>query len=305
MSLTDLQYFLSLTSLDIIVLHDTWLSKGQGLILPNYNCFRCHRAHGRCGGLTILLSECFHHTAAICYETSTPDFEILGINLRLPSFSTPISLANVSFPHGVLSTDCSGSLLSRCLRDVVIMGDCNSHNTLWDLRTDAAGVRLQSWFGFKNLSVQNTGDCIVFFVACPDNTRITFWSTIDSGSTSDHVPIIFDMSFIISRVYRTMPKFTKTSQCQELLKNSLSRLQCADEESRVNGVLSSISTSLDQVTFRISFLCPTHRSPWWCATCTLAHRRRKAVWKTLMYNQSPHNWSNSTFFNTVFRRTVA
>lgn len=101
--------------------------------------------------------------------------------------------------------------------------------------TFAGGVRLQSLFGFSNLSVQNTGDytflrglfrSVIDLTVTGGNTAS--WSTTESESTDDHFSIIFDMSLILSRVYRTMRKFTNTSQCQELLKESLSRLQCAD-----------------------------------------------------------------------------
>lgn len=95
------------------------------------------------------------------------------------------------------------------------MGDFNSHNILWEVRTDAAGVRLQSWFGFNNLSAQNTDDytflrglyrSVIDLTVAGGNTWVTSWSSIDSGWTNDHFPIIFEVSLILSRVYRIMWK---------------------------------------------------------------------------------------------------
>lgn len=128
--------------------------------------------------------------------------EILALDITLPDCS-PFTLVNLYFPAGVQDTRSLNSVLASCRKEIVFVGDFNSHHVSWGFKTDSAGKRLWEWTLDNNLSCLNSK--VVTFVrgqtqsaldltfSSPSLT-ISSWNTIDCATNSDHLPIILKLN---------------------------------------------------------------------------------------------------------------
>lgn len=294
------------------MLQETWLKPEKSFQLKFYRSFRLDRPT-RGGGLLTLISSKICHKAKISFQVSTPECEILAIKLVLPGCS-PFTVVNAYFPSGVQDTSTLDSVINSCGRDIVISGDFNSHHISWGLRTDLCGTRLWNWSLDNRLTCVNSGSITFVRGRSYSSLDLTFsgpslsvtsWSTIDCSTSSDHLPIVFDVARPVTFIGVQVRTFINYNIFKKCLRNVLSSLSDAPTEQKTTIICSALESSQKKAQFEIGLNKRNSYSPWWNEECTRDYRKRKAAWKKLLHNQSPQNWSDYKFFRAVFKHTVS
>ncbi|KAL4101204.1 hypothetical protein QTP88_021224 [Uroleucon formosanum] len=128
---------------NILCLQETHIPKGappdrfkiQGFQLT------CHDDHPKYGTAIYIREDTSPYT--IIPPSNINDISFIGINVRGISIFNTYKPPNTSWAHGSLPTIPKPS---------VVLGDFNSHNTLWGYdTTDEAGEPLEEWFGSQDL----------------------------------------------------------------------------------------------------------------------------------------------------------
>lgn len=142
-----------------------------------------------------------YHKVTVTFEHVCSDCEILGLDFLLPGCSV-FTVVNTYFPNGVKNTDHLYSLFRNCSNATLLAGDFNSHHTSWGIKTDGCGKRLWNWVHDNNFQCHNSGQITFLrgrFSSALDltfssaNMSISSWDTFDNGTSSDHLPITFEI----------------------------------------------------------------------------------------------------------------
>lgn len=309
-ALTDLDFIVSKEQPDIILLQETWLTPCRPFYFHNYRIFRLDRLT-RGGGLLILVSLQFCHKAHKSFEFMSVDCEILAVTFSLPGCFA-FSVVNSYFPEGVISTSPLDAVLQSCENRVIICGDFNSHHVSWGLRTDSCGRRLSGWMNDNNMHCYNSGSATFFRWKTTSVLDLTFsnsgnissWTTLGHATSSDHVPILFEIVCPSRSPRARMIRHTNLHRMQNKVKIALQSVPSGNEERRAVQVTSIISDAVRSSQFIISSQ-KDGNSPWWNEDCARAYNQRQAAWKVLLRNQCPSNWTNYKFAAAIFKRTVS
>lgn len=261
----------------------------------------------------ILISTKFAHKAKVSFQLRRSDCEILMLDICLPG-CLPFSVANVYFPHGVIDSDPLDLALSSAEPPVVFAGDFNSHHTAWGFRTDSCGLRLLEWISDNNLTCVNSDSptyikgltrSVLDLTIRSRGVKVSSWSTVDCGTSSDHVPIVFDIEFPVRSLVRQNCTFVNYKKFEISLKEAIFSLAVENPTERATGLCAALTSSAQSALFEVRSKRFGSPSPWWNDECARSFRRRKAAWKKLCYNQCPLNWSNYKYFAAMFKRTVS
>lgn len=301
-ALTDLKCLVSKLSPDVIILQESWLAPRKPFRFRNFRVFRLDRC-ARGGGLLILVSPQFCHRARMSFQHLSVECELLAVDFSLPG-CLPFSLVNVYFPNGVVSSVPLDAALASCNRLAVFAGDFNSHHVAWGYRTDQCGRRLWDWVGDNGLTCHNSGTATFFRGRARSVLDLTFstsrfvssWDIVDYATSSDHLPVIFEVPCLPLSPQRRVQKFINYNRLQREVRSALSSLSCADAEHRAVEVTSVLATCIKKAEFVVSSTKSDSISAWWNEDCARAYRRRNAAWKKLIHNQCPANWNNYKFF---------
>lgn len=128
------------------------ISSGLSL-LRRLCCFSAKPLRCRGGGLLTLINSNLVHSARTVLSHTSAASEVLAVEIKL-SLGT-LTVCNVYCPHGFYPTDTLALLLRASSPNLLVMGDFNSHHTLWDARADASGRRLWSWLLSSGFTVMN------------------------------------------------------------------------------------------------------------------------------------------------------
>lgn len=297
---------------DIILLQETWLSSGKNFHLQKYRAFRLDRPT-RGGGLITFISTQVCHKAKIIFQLMEPQCEILVVELHLYR-RDPLYIINTYFPHGVQDTVCLDRALIYCGRDILLAGDFNSHHVSWCLKTDFCGNRLWHWSLDKKLSCRNSGSSTfvrghhrstIDLTFTSSSLSLSSWSTVDSATNSDHLPVIFHISRKVTYAGEQSTIFVNYSIFKNSLKSAIASLSMASTEQKPQIICKALENSRKKSEFIIRTNKNTSFSPWWNDDCSRDYRKRKAAWKRLLYNQCPKNWSDYKFVRATFKRTIS
>lgn len=249
-ALTDLKCLIDTQCPDIILLQETWLAIGKPFTLPDFRLFRLDRTT-RGGGLLILVSQKFCHKAKLSFQFLSADCELLAIDICLPGCLS-FSLVNVYFPNGVCTTDPLDLALSSSNQNVVIAGDFNSHHVSWGFKSDSCGWRLLDWTVENNLLCFNSGSATFFRSQVRSVLDLTFakgrlvssWNTVDCPTSSDHVPIVFEIAVFPSTPKRVVRTLVNYEIMKKTLRSSLTSLPYDSMEIRAVDVTALLKRSL-------------------------------------------------------------
>lgn len=162
---------------------------------------------------------------------------------------TPFSLVNTYFPAGVQDTRYLDTAIANSQKNVILVGDFNSHHVSWGFRTDTCGRRLCDWTLSNHFSCLNSG--VHTFVRgqsrsaldltfVSSSISITSWNTVDSGTNSDHLPIIFELvtpSICLDNHVRT---FVNYSKFKNVLKSDLNAQEGMEKDIKAMSLCSII-----------------------------------------------------------------
>uniref|UniRef100_L7LXP3 Putative tick transposon n=1 Tax=Rhipicephalus pulchellus TaxID=72859 RepID=L7LXP3_RHIPC len=237
--------------------------------------------------------------------------EILAVEVTLPGGLT-FSLVNAYFPLGVMDTRSLDLVLLNCGKKIVLAGDFNSHHISWGFRTDQCGKRLWDWAASNNFSCQNTGSLTFVRGQFRSVLDLTFsgpglsvlsWETIEAGTNSDHIPVVFEIHCSLHRAQFNIRSFIDHNRFKTNLRATFTSL--AGNPCSARNVCAILDSSRKRSEFEIKGSKDPTSKNWWTDDCSREYKRRKAAWKQLMHNQSPRNWINYKFIAGTFKRTVA
>lgn len=309
---TDLFYMCNEHSPDVILLQETWLSKEKSFHLKNYRIFRLDRP-SRGGGLAVFISSQIAHRVKITCRIMNLESEILALDISLPG-CLPFSLVNAYFPTGVQNSTVIESVISCCRKEIILAGDFNSHHISWGFKTDMSGKRLWDLVSKNNLScinkrtptlVCNQSRSVLDLTFCSPSLCISTWSTLNSGTSSDHFPILFELVCPLTSVTCHSITHVNFNTFQKLLRAALSKRTDENDEKNPMNFSDIVKESLNKSKFTVKVSKRDSLNPWWNSNCSRDYRLRKAAWRKLLYNQCPRNWMDYKYAAAVFKRTVA
>lgn len=191
-------------------------------------------------------------------------------------------------------------------------GDFNFHHISCGFRTDQNGKRLWDWAALNNFTCHNTGSSTFLRGQSRSVLDLTFsgpglsvlsWETVDTGSISDHIPVIFE---IHGSQYNAQCLVRSIIDHNRFKMNSLAIFTSLAENPSSAGNVCNI---LDSARKRSEFKTQERKDPtaniWGNDDCSRDYKRRKAALKQIMHNQSPSEWNNYKFIAASFKRTDA
>ena len=241
---------------------------------------------GSHGGALIYMR---HDTPHSQFQLQTP-LQAVAVQIYLQRKYTICSIYLP--PDRVFPEDDFRLLISQLPKPFLILGDMNGRNPLWgDLVNNQRGNRLCSIIENESLVVLNTGEPTHFHVQtgtlssidlsiCDGSSVIDFnWRVIDDRHTSDHFPIIINMSQ--SPPDPRMPRWNLEKARWNEFKD-LCLIEAEVDE------FPSIDDAIDllNVTFYSAGLQSIPRTsgsfkrkpvPWWNKECGQAHRTMRAA----------------------------
>lgn len=181
-------------------------------------------------------------------------------------------------------------------------------------KTDGCGKRLWNWLQDNNFRCHNSGQVTFLRGISSSTLDLTFscgqfiissWETFDNGTSSDHVPITYEIMLPHLTSGIRQQRFINYKIYKTVLNSALSSLGGRVGQQRAASVVASLSDSVQPAEFSVKYGSTPSSSAWWNEDCTLAYRRRKAAWKRLRHNHTPKNWVDYKFHAALFKRTVA
>ena len=195
----ELKNYLACTKVrpSLICVQETSLKTGKNVTVQGYSIERRDREGANGGGVAILIADGVSYTVV----DRPQDVEALSIQFSLAS-KRKITVTNIYHPPG---TPINTASLQRifALKDNIIVGDFNSHSTLWgSTRTDANGRVIEELLEEHDLTVLNTGEGtfvkpnsegyspLDLTIVPIDLSLRARWEVMLDTLGSDHLPVI-------------------------------------------------------------------------------------------------------------------
>lgn len=123
---TKLMNFLTEENIDIMLLGETWLKKGNNLTIPNYITYRTDRTAQLHGGTAILIKKHIQHTL---HQSQDSQIENTCVIQRT---SGPILIIAAYCSPNKKITEADLNTFFSTNKKILLMGDLNAKNTHWD-----------------------------------------------------------------------------------------------------------------------------------------------------------------------------
>lgn len=244
---------------------------------------------------------------------------IQAVAVRL-SLHKPITLCSLYLPPSspLCSTELD-DLIAQLPTPVLLLGDFNSHSTLWGCGSlNTRGKIIEDFINNNNLCLLNnksytylhpaTGSLTAIdLTLCDPSTMMDYsWSVLSDLCGSDHYPIV---------ISNNIPIATPTAQTFKLNKADWSSFESICEDSLLE---EKITNSVDPVgTFSIALLdaakksiprsslsTKTIRKPWFNSTCKTVVAERKKALRAFVSAPSPQNLTNLKILQAKARRIL-
>lgn len=168
----------------------------------------------------------------------------------------------------------------------------------WGFRTDSSGKRLWDWTNRNNLTCLDSR--VPTFVRCnsrsvldlafaSSNVTKSSWTVLDTATSSDHRPVVFEVSIPIVTVVHHVQSFVDYSKFKKNLQSALSSMPSMERNVKAMSLCSTLKRTIKKSQFTVSSTKGNSISAWWNSDCARDYRRRKAAWKKLRANQCPAN----------------
>ena len=212
------QKFIEDHQIDVALINETFLKPHITFRLANYNVIRNDRLDQQNGGTAIVIKRSIPFTEIDRIVLNS--IEVTGINLY--TTDSPIALFSCykSPPVTLLKADLE--LLKRNHKRIVLAGDLNAKNKLWNSRVfNRSGRRLEAFADELNLHViapttptfypYNGSEPDVLDTCVYANVQILNHPVSICDLDSDHVPVFFELNHKYSTSYSAPPLNAKTN----------------------------------------------------------------------------------------------
>ena len=287
----------------IIGFQETKLWSYCKVSIPNFNVVR-RDGH---------LNRTPHGGVAIYIHSDIPFIEVpLNANIQAiaiqANIGQMITFCNLYLPGSRdINADTLTSLLNQLPKPYVILGDFNSHNTLWGCReTNSRGRTVESVINENECILLNDGSpthiynyresAIDLTLVSPEIAPLLDWSALSSPGGSDHCPIIITYfnntsnggtddgterwnykradwdAFAEHKVWKTVPEETELMTTEELMEDLYNRFYAAAKE-----------------------CIPTYKKakyfpkPWWTEELKQSKQKRERLYQKYRRNKTEQN----------------
>ncbi|CAH2108748.1 unnamed protein product [Euphydryas editha] len=276
----------------LISIAETWLKPQQHFNLQGFSSFRDDRLDGH-GGAMILVNNKFSCSALSIPCHNCNDINVVGVKVK------NINVLSIYVPH-------PNSSLLAYIRNLfllfppplLILGDFNSHNTMWGSDTnDSFGNRLGKLLDDLCICILNKGSstritppgqrksCVDLSLCSNDLSTLLQWQLLDSTYGSDHFPIEIVHPSRYTPHYDLPPllKYRISSAKWDLYKNileesakSLPEINMANLDTCYKQLTKSICDAADHsIPLKNSAKHKLSSPPWWDNECTSMIKYRK------------------------------
>lgn len=187
---------------DVILLQETWLKPHMNYEVPGYHVYRTDRVGKRRGGVaTLVLSTITQEEANIennNIETST---------VKLVNGEKDVHITSAYFP-GRSTRKADIFRMAELKPNALIAGDFNAKNELWgNNKTDQLGTYIEKFCVEKGYTLHipnaptrrsyktNEPDSTIDYAITSDNNNDVEIEVLDTGTTSDHLPLLITVDF--------------------------------------------------------------------------------------------------------------
>ena len=240
-----------------------------------------------------------HHGGALLYIRHDIPHVKLQLQSELQAVAVQIHLdriytvCSIYLPPGdQFPVDLFESLIRELPRPFLILGDMNARDPLWgDIISNRRGNQLSSIVEDFDLGILNTGEPTHFHIQngtlssidlslCSQDSIIDFgWEVIDDRHTSDHFPIIINLSQ--SPPVQRLPKWNIDRANWGLYKEKSSINVIAQDFPYIDDAIDLLNTTLFtaglQTIPRSTGMFIRRPVPWWNAKCKVAHRTMRTA----------------------------
>ena len=289
---------------NIICLQETWVKSHDRIPkIPNYNVASYFNRQGNNKGVGVII----YIESGIAYEPldlnfSDPYLEVCATSLHLKN--EKITIINCyNPPPSADPTSRSNEKYTKLLdliptQNFLLVGDFNSHTTLWSNKKDTRGTQFLDLISDKDLFILNTGaPTMADYDTAPDITIATpelgakcTWSIINDPCTSDHLPILTNIAI----QYEKMGTSTRSKWKLDKADWELYKILC--KNININP-LNNIDEVAEEFTNDIQNICKITvpktsnkprkiRPPWWNDECTQALRERSQARKRYLKHKT-------------------
>ena len=280
--------------IDILCIQETNLKENQILKLNKYSCYSKNRLDclAASGGVSIIVKD------NIYSQTIPINTNLEAVAVEIIIGSNRINLCNLylSNRHD-LNIEEIEKLILQLPTPYIIVGDFNSHNTLWGShKIDCRGKTIENLINNNNLILLNDGSPTFFnssngktsaidLTLCNSNiANYIDWNALDDPYTSDHFPIIVSYNTLTATQQIVQPRWQYHKANWEKYsarisqkideRNSRENLTSQNERININELINDFSEIiLEAAEHSIPKTCSKtqkRNNPWWNAECNKA-----------------------------------
>ena len=294
----------------VLCIQETWFHDENIMQIPNYTCFSKNRLSQIRGGCAIYVHNSLNFDNI--YDKFTSETQMVDIILG----KLTITIVNYYNPCKQISDVEIDSLINKVndKTKTIIVGDFNSHNTIWGSdKTNTNGRLVENFVLQNDLVILNDGSgtrldphsgktsCLDLSLVSSSLAGICSWKVLPTNFGSDHFPILIDMHVGAPHVpiaepidastprnFRNIDWNTYARLCEEHLNFS------AKDKKNAIVFYDTFMALLTQILEK-SKICKENKTkhtkpiPWWTKECSLSIKQRNKAKNKLL-----KSWSQET-----------
>lgn len=274
-----------------LCLQETKLRPGNPPRIPGFNVYsqEVQPAHGgrAHGGVAV----CIRNNIQCKQISLNTNLQAVAVRLHVP---LQVTIVSIYLPDIYWRKSELENLLSQLPAPLVLLGDFNSHNSLWGSTTDdARGRALEEIIDNANLMILNNGSpthlnehsgvfsALDLSLATPSVASILEWSTLEELYHSDHYPIL--LTTPITRSSYRMRKRYDTRRADwpayaaAVVTPPITGNVNTDSKNFADAIIRATQNTIPLIGGKIS----RPPVPWWTAECKMANKAKKKAFNRL------------------------
>ena len=315
-SITDIQYLIRLSRPMVVCLQETKLAPGANCSVAGFTVYR----------KDLVSDTVAHGGVLIAVHSSLPAKQLVlsttlqAVAARVHLGRVPVTVCSVYLPPGVALPSAElRQLVSELPPPLLLLGDFNSHNTVWGCEdTDARGRLLERFIHDESLCLLNTGErthvtlpsgrtsVLDLSLCSPQLISSLTWTVWDDPMGSDHFPVWLEYSgeaVLGSRPSRWNFKKADLAVFQTRVEDAFTRLPTESPLSVDNFTSLLIEIAHESIP-RTSGNPRRPPVPWWTEACRDAIRARRRAFRKFNQHSTEPNLIAFRQARAAARRTV-
>lgn len=283
--------------------------------LKNFTCFFKNSFSGSIahGGVCIYLNNLFDGEEI----TISSQYQVVAIKVKFP---IKFIICSIYLPgsENISKSDLT-NLTSQFNLPYLLLGDFNSHNTIWgSSRTDSRGNIIEEFIDENNLNILNNINCATHFsfayqtfsnidlsLVSPNIQHLFEWSINDDLYSSDHYPIMINITGFAPNYERRPCWNIKRANWEKFNCNFNKPLTSFYDINEIeNYVTETILSSAHEAIPLKPTICNRKEVPWWNNNIKLLIKERRKLLKQFKRNMSSENLENFLKAKSETRKAI-